>query len=366
MPLLPAIISVLIGNFLIGLLLKPALKRLSEIREELLSVVIPLDEVHMRLFRSKPWDAEKLSEAEETARHALNEILRKYTLTYHSFKRIGILFLFALLLLVNFTILTAGFASWKALVFFCVLASAVTVAIARMLAADAYPSPGQLRNLDYLVSHFSNIHPESLIRLLNIGVQRITSEKQSQLILSCGLHLTGYKFFAVMSSEDESQHHFIAYGKIGANTKVDQVILPEYYRWHVPVGDLDPRWPTGLDLPVWVRLYVFIPTPVGWKEDAVSPYYVGHELWTPHPGDPTRAGEVIGLTTCSPQSRDREVTFRRSKNALGETWEITSINVDSDKRHSRLRKLLRFYRRELENSTGITAVSGSRLPPTLS
>lgn len=365
MPLLPAIISILIGNFLIGLLFKPALERLSEIREELLSVVLPLDEVHMRSFRSKPWDAEKLSEAEETARHALNKIFRKYTLAYRSFKRIGILFLLALRVLVYFTIVAAAFALWKTLVF-CFLVTAVIFGAARVLAADAYPSPEQLANLDYLVSHFSNIHPESLIRLLNIGVQRITWEKQSQLILSCGLHLTGYKFFVVMTNEDESQHHFIAYGKIGANTKVDQVILPDYYRWHVPVGDLDPRWPTGLVLPVWVRLYVFIPTPVGWKEDAVSPYYVGHELWTPHPGDPTRAGETIGLTICSPLSQDREVTFRRSKNALRETREITSINVDSDKRHSRLRKLIRFYRHELENSTDITALSGSRLPPTLS
>jgi len=247
----------------------------------------------------------------------------------------------------------------------CVLATAVILGVARILAADAYPSPEQLGNLDYLVSHFSNVHPESLIRLLNIGVQRITSEKGSQLILSCGVHLTGYKFFAVMTNEDQSQHHFIAFGKVGSNTKVDQVILPEYFRWHVEVGDLDPQWPNGLQLPVWVHLFVFIPTPIGWKDIGVSPYFVSHELWAPFPGDPAQAGETLGLTICNPRSRDTRVTFQRKKSEFREKWELTSVNTDDDKNDFRLRKLLRFYRRELESANDITALSGSRLPPTL-
>lgn len=91
--MLSAIVSILIGNFLIGLIFKPALDHLREIREKLLSVVVPLDEVHHRSFRlRKPWNAEEFEKADEASRHEINEILRKYTLAYHAFRRIGIVF----------------------------------------------------------------------------------------------------------------------------------------------------------------------------------------------------------------------------------------------------------------------------------
>ena len=119
-----AIVSILIGNFLIGLIFKPALDHLREIREKLLSVVVPLDEVHHRSFRLRvPWNAEEFEEADEASRHEINEILRKYTLAYRSFKRIGIVFLVALLVLVNYTTVAAilcVLGSWQTIIS-CVL-----------------------------------------------------------------------------------------------------------------------------------------------------------------------------------------------------------------------------------------------------
>jgi hypothetical protein len=87
--MLPAIISIFIGNFLIGLLFKPAFERLRTIREELLSVVVASDDVHTRSFRSRPWNAEQLRENNEAAGRAINAILRRYTLAYGPFKQIG-------------------------------------------------------------------------------------------------------------------------------------------------------------------------------------------------------------------------------------------------------------------------------------
>jgi hypothetical protein len=363
--MLPAIISILIGNFLIGLIFKPALDHLREIREELLSVVIPLDEIHARSFRlRRPWRAEEFEEADHAARHKINEIFRTYTLAYGSFKRIGIVFLIALLLLVNFTIFASFpsvFLYWEAAIL-CALMTAIILWIARWLAVDAYPSPEQLWDQDYLVSHFSNIHPESLIRLLNIGVQRGSEEGRSQLSLSCAVHVTGYKFFLLMTNEDESQLYLVSYGKVDAKTKVNYVIHPEFYRWNIPLGDINPQWPNGLNLPVWLHLFVFLPTPVGWSDPYAHPYFVSHELWVTFP---FAGGESLGLTVCNPRSRDRLVMFQRKKNIFYESWELTSIGTDEDKIHFRLRKLLRFYRHELENETGICTLTGSRLPPPL-
>ena len=362
-----AIVSILIGNFLIGLIFKPALDHLREIREKLLSVVVPLDEVHHRSFRlRRPWNAEEFEKADEASRHEINEILRKYTLAYRSFKRIGIVFLVALLVLVNFTIVTAvlsALSDWETMVL-CVLVTGTILALARWLATDAYPSPGQLLNLDYLVSHFSNIHPESLIRLLNIGVTRRSEENRSQLFLSCAVHLTGYKFFLLMANEDESQFYVVSYGRIGGRTKVNYVIDPRFYRWNIPLGDINPQWPNGLNLPVSLHLFVFLPTPVGWSDSSAHPYFVSHELWAPFPSDPHGgAGETLGMTVCSPRSKDRSVEFKRKKKMLYETWELTSIGTGEDKSHFRLRRLLRFYRHELENATDICTLTGSRLPP---
>jgi hypothetical protein len=360
-PILSAIISVLIGNFLIGLLFKPALEYLQKIREQLLSIAVPMDDVYLRSFRAKPWNAEKFEEEETAARRSINETLRKYMLAYGSFKRVAFTFLLVLLLLVNLTIVAAAFDPWKTTLL-CVLMTATIVAFARMLAADSFPAPDHLWNLDYLVAHFSNFHPEALIRLLNIGVEKVSWEPKPRLCLSCAVHLTGYKFFLVMTNEDESQKYFISYGKVSAKTRVNQVVLPEHYRWLIPLGELDPNWPAGLHAPVFVHLFVFIPTPIGWSDAGSSPYFVSHELWTPHPGDPSRVGEVVGLTPCNPRSKDRNVTFKRKKTVFYETWEVPLINRDEDKAHYRLRRLLWFYRRELENATDISTLIGSQLP----
>jgi hypothetical protein len=364
-----AIVSILIGNFLIGLIFKPALDHLREIREKLLSVVIPLDEAHHRSFRLRePWNAEAFEKADEASRHEINEILRKYTLAYGSFKRIGIVFLGALLVLVNFTTVAAvghALAGWETFAL-GVLFSGTILVLARWLATDAYPSPGQLLNLDYLVSHFSNIHPESLIRLLNIGATRATEENRSQLFLSCAVHLTGYKFLLLMTNEDESQLSLVSYGTITEKTKVNYVIDPRFYRWNIPLGDINPQWPNGLNLPVSLHLFVFLPTPVGWIDPYANPYFVSHELWTPFPGGPDgTAGETLGMTVCSPRSKDKLVEFKRKKSAFYESWELTSIGTDEAQNHFRLRRALRFYKHELESATGICILTGSQIPPSL-
>ena len=169
-----------------------------------------------------------------------------------------------------------------------------------------------------------------------------------------------------MTNEDESQVYVVSYGRIGGKTKVSYVIDPRFYRWNIPLGDINPKWPNGLNLPVLLHLFVFLPTPVGWSDPFAHPYFATHELWSPFPGDPHGpAGESLGMTVCSPRSKDRLVKFKRKKKMLYETWELTSIATDKDKNHFRLRKLLRFYKHELENATDICTLTGSRLPPSL-
>jgi hypothetical protein len=255
-----------------------------------------------------------LEEEEEAARHSINETMRGYVLAYSWFKRISLFFLIALLLLVNITIAGTSPDLWLKL-FLCFGTSAIILVSTRLMAHEAFPPPEELRNLDYLASHSPNFQPESFIRVLDIGVER-TAETPSRLCLSCGVHLTGYKYFLVMTNGDESESYFISYGKITARTHVNQIIFADQYRWLIPLGKLDPQWPTGLELPVSIHLFVFIPTPVGWADSGSSPYFVSHELWAPFPGGSGEAGETLGRTTCNPKSKDRYVSFRRKRTSF--------------------------------------------------
>jgi len=363
-PILAAIISILVGNFLVGVLFKPALEHLQKIREELISVVIPIADRRLGHRGQQPGDAQDIQTRIDSALRSMNEILRKYILDYQSFRRIGILFLAALILLFNFTVcalLIKLCGLWITAVA-CTLVTVATVAIARGIAPDSYPQPQDLSSLDYLCSHYSNFQPETLIRILDIGIQPPVLENSPQLCLSCAVHLTGYKFFMAMTNEEQSSLYFISYGSVSAKTKATHVIFADYYRWLIQVGTLNPAWPQGLQIPVYAHLFIFIPIPEGWNNANTSPYFMSQELWTPMPGNPHEAGVVLNMHKCNPGSVDRRITFRRRKTRLHESWEITPDFTDQNAENFRLRKLLWFYRRELESEAAIRTLTGQQLP----
>jgi len=163
-----------------------------------------------------------------------------------------------------------------------------------------------------------------------------------------------------LTSEDEAQVHFVSLGTISEKTRVTHQVQPNNYRWYVPLGKIDPNWPNGLELPVIVHLYVFMPMPSGWQNTPSWPHFVSHELWIRGPGG--QSGEVVGLTHCNETQRDTQVKFERTKTFLGETWNISPIDLDHSKDHWRLRRLIHYYRHELQNASSVVTITGEQLP----
>jgi hypothetical protein len=119
-PILPAIITLFKGNFLIGVLFKPAFDRL------------------------------------QAAKDAINGLFRKYTTAYEPFRRKALLCLFAFLLLANLTVVAAG---WRleTTVFVCGAVSLIAIGCALYLASQAHSSPDH--------SSGSRLHRGSLFEL---------------------------------------------------------------------------------------------------------------------------------------------------------------------------------------------------------
>jgi len=97
--MLTAIISVFIGNFLVGVIFKPSLERLWSIRGELLDLKFPTSSPLREILGRPRMDRIELGQRQDDVRRQVNEIFRKYRLAYNSFRKIGWIFLGAVLLM---------------------------------------------------------------------------------------------------------------------------------------------------------------------------------------------------------------------------------------------------------------------------
>lgn len=362
--MLTAIISIFIGNFLIGLLFKPALEHLRDVREELCSVRFPtrnpFELVAALGLGDRAREDDQLQREQESARRVLNEIIRKYRLAYTFFRQVGLVFLGAFLVLANVTVWTLRLkCPWSIVCY--VGTSVVVILIVLFFAEEAYPSPSELLTLDHFLNHFSNIHPDVLIDLMEIGVQKVKEQgKAPYFALSTALHLTGYKVLAALTNQDQSRCFWISLGKVNKGTDVTHVVDPHFYRWYIKLGEINAGWPTGLELPAVLHLFVFMPVPAGWKSAPISPFYVSSDIWVKLGNEPA---ENQGVEHCHSSLQDKLIRFERKKGRFREKWKITSINSDKGASGYRLREIVRQYKRMLERARTISTFSDSELPP---
>ena len=282
--MLSALITILIGNVILGSLVKPLLDQLRDTRDELKSITLPITNPLWVSFNPRKLAPGEVQNDWDKARYELNEIYRKYSLAYRPFKKMGLIFLIALVLLANAAIGATSF-GLEAKITLGVLTTAAILILSWLISDEVYPSPPQVWNLDYLASHYQNIHPDSFIKLMQIGPLIIRPDGRSHLALSCAIHLSGYKYFVAMTNEDESKVHCISLGSVGKKTKVTHEVRPDFYHWYISLGEVDSNWPAGLELPVNVHLYIFLPVPAGWQNTISTPYFVTHELWLKNPDE---------------------------------------------------------------------------------
>ncbi len=358
--MLPTVISIFIGNFLIGLLFKPALDHLREVREELLRVSFPMPDPLRELFALKRLDPQAVEGQQASARKTINEIFRRYGLAYSSFARIGRVFLVALLLLASAAVWSFQLSLTWALA--CHAAAILIVfVVAFYLSRDSYPSLRELMTLDHFLNHYSNFHPDVAIDLMQIRVQLVKERDiPPYLALSNGIHLTGYKFFVALTNEDQTKCHLVVLGKVSRKSEATHIIEPDSYTWLIRLCDIDRNWPQSLDESVFLHLFVFLPLPAGWKSESITPYVHSIPLWLRGPNETWE--EHLTHTRCSSEVRDQFIKFVCEKRIGSETWKIQSIDAENGLDNWRLRKLIRFYKRELEHARSIEVYQRPRHP----
>jgi hypothetical protein len=357
--MLTTVISIFIGNFLIGLLFKPALDHLRSVRDELVGVQFPIRDhvadVVARINDETQLDANEMRRKQYEAKQTINKILVKYRLAYLSFQKVGSIFFLLLLALVNLTVASAELKFPRSLGIY-LGANALVILVAIYLSSDSYPSPNKLASIEYLVNHYDNMFPDLLIDVIEPRIQIVNETGSRQrFMLATSVHLTGYKFFVAVTNSDQTECYLVFLGKIGESTDATHFMHPKSYFWHIKLDELNiSRRETIVDRVVFVHLFVFLPSPASWRNEAICPFFSSSPLWERHPAG-EQWGDHMGATSCRSGSTDSSIQFRRTKGVMSEKWEITSIRTDQKNENYRLRRLIQFYKRELENSSNIRA-----------
>ena len=192
--------------------------------------------------------------------------------------------------------------------------------------------------------------------------RKVVREKSQPpyLALSTGVHLTGYKFFVALTNEDQAKCNLVVLGKMSRRSEATHIIEPDSYTWLIRLCDIDRNWPKGLDESMFLHHFVFLPLPAGWKAESITPYVLNIPLWIRGPNETWE--EHVTNTRCRSDVRDQFIKFVCEKRIGLETWEIQSIDAENGLDNWRLRKLIRFYRRELEHAKTIEVYQRSRYP----
>jgi hypothetical protein len=341
--MLSALISIFFGNFLIGVIFRPALDRLSKIQEEFLSIKIPSRDPLLRL-RDPVLGAPQRHEEEASARRRFDETFRKYRLAYSPFRRISYVFLLAIILLGIMAVISLHLCLIWSLAS-CGGVIAILLSLAYFLSYTSYPWPVRLTTIDYLLDSFPNLHPESLIDLMGLRCMWWKEIGQTHLYLITAIPAVGYRYVVLVTDEDQTETFFAVWGSVSERTHINMSLSPETTQYQIMIGELDIARLNALGRPLSIHLYAFIPEPASWTPRAVSPCLVTSELNVYIGGE---VGWPLAGGQCQSDRRDTGVKFDRKKWWLFDRWEITEIHRSSSLPNQYLRDYLRSKKRVIE------------------
>jgi hypothetical protein len=354
--MLTAIISVFIGNFLVGVIFKPSLERLWSIRAELLDLKFPTTGPLREILGKPRIDADELEKVQSNVRRQVNEIFREYRLAFSSFRKVGWIFLFALFLMSLLAIWSAAL-PLSTFVAACVTLFLILLAATYYISDDSFPSFEKLHSIDHFSNHYLNFYPDTLIDLMELRViWSAQAAARPALALSSTVQLTGYKFFLAITDFEQTESRLVVLGKITEKTDVLHVIGEDLFSWVAKLTEIDPKEMNGLfgkGNSVWVHLYVFLPMPLGWHSEAMAPYVMSASILERMGG---QTGFVHSAAKCNSSWRENLVKFTRRRSLFFESWNIETIDAEPGKDNYKVRKLLWFYHHELENASSVQVI----------
>jgi hypothetical protein len=342
--MLPALISIFIGNFLVGLIFKPALEKLSKIQEEFISIKIPSRDPLLKLFRPAV-TPEQRREERASARRRFDEIYRKYRLAYQPFRSISYIFLATMIFLGIIAVFNLQLdLIWSTA--YCCAVTTIIFSFAYFLSYTSYPWPMRLANLDFLINAFPNLHPDSLIDLMGLRCTWLHEVGQTSLYLATAIPTVGYRYVVLITDEAQTKTFYAVSGSVTEKSPMVMAMSPETTQYQFKIGSLDTAELSALELPLSIHLYAFIPDPVSWIGRPFSPCLVTESL-TSVIGKQV-GWALAGIAECRSDRRDEGIRFKRWKWWVLERWEITDISSAHKQPNQYLRDFLRTQKREIE------------------
>lgn len=317
------ILSIFIGSFLVGAIFVPALQKLREGLIHFSNLSLPFEDP-WEIFNVESTMSDQEKEAKRKAAvEAYNRLYREYVIHYRAFIKIAKAFYFVLFALVNIAIfqLPIGYPLLGAVVGGNIL----LILFAIFLKPEMAPSPEQLVSIDYMANHFAKLHFESAIRLSEINAVWMGLLSRDQILrftLRMAIVVSGFRILFAVTDENEERLYFLSYGLIGGHTQFQHVLRPEESTFLISLGNLDYEKLAAPRPNLKMRLYLFIPTPIGWVYEKDHPRVVRDIVREKMDG---MGAFKLESTAVDWDIVDQSVSFRRKQHFLG--WEKWTFDL---------------------------------------
>lgn len=347
--MLSVIVGILLGNLLIGVLFAPALQELRKILRGFSTIQLPYVSVSPGADQMSP---QQRYDAEAVATREFNRLFREYTISFAAFKKLGLLFLAAVIVLAD-TVAWRTPLEIKFRVPLLVSLVGLIVALGFYLQRALTPTPSQLVSIDFLQNNFANLHLSSIFDYsrLRVSLGRKLQDTVAHLSISQGLLFFGYRFLMAVSDERCSRVYFVAYGRLDGRIKYVQIWSPEVQAFSIPLGDFslsDAIRATQPNGELQLHWWLFIPTPRGWTpETRLHPRMLSDNITSNMGGVP---GIRLSLDSCSWRSVDNNIEFAHKTVAGFTSWRITRLIVPTV---NSPQAILRRFKHDVENARGI-------------
>jgi len=341
--MLTAIVGILLGNLLIATLFAPALQKLREILSKFADIQLP---------HGSAWPGEERMtfkqrhEAEETAARDFNLLYREYQMSFNAFKRVGAVFVAAIIILA--CVVAWQMTSSIRMRLFWTSLFVVAICYAGLFLQRAIaPAPSQLISIDFLQNNFANLHLSSLFDCsdlhINFGRMLGARDPLAHFSIFQKLMFLGYRFLMTISDQECSRLYFVAYGQMDASVNFQQTWTPEIQTFSIPLGDFSLSEAIRNSESLHLNLWLFIPTPKGWVPEKNLHPRILIEPITEKLGE--RTGIRLHSSTCVWDSLDTNVDFERRSVAGFAFWKVTRLIVPAA---NSPQAILRIFQRRVE------------------
>ena len=346
--MLTAIVGILLGNLLIATLFAPALHTLRQILGEFANIELPFDDAFLTERKASPQQRQVV---EQKAAKEFNRLFREYTMSFEVFKKVGMVFVAAIIILACVVAWQMSSTLYVRLIWAAMFIGSI-VAAGWYLQRAIAPSPRRIVLIDFLQNSFANLHMSSLFDCadlhINFGRALAASDPMMHFSIFQDILFTGYRFLMTVSDEQCSRIYFASYGVVNATTTFQHFWRPDIQTFELRIGDFSFSAAFKSCPFLFLNLWLFVPTAKGWAlEPNQHPRILSEPITEELGGD---VGIRYHSSNCGWERVDECVQFERRTRLGIDFWKV--VRVDLPGKNSP-QSILRAFKDKIEHCRGI-------------